>query len=165
MKLLASTADNVLPQVLPDAVALGINKKKCQTDRGYWIDNKAECKSNGWYYNSGNRRRSINEYKCHTNKSYWNDNKAECKSNGWYYNKAGNRRDSINDEPCKRWKKNNQEKYDDYCRNALSDFFENYKDAELIADILTGVYDDEDFKLEDFHDEDFKDDLEESQDE
>ena len=52
----------------------------------------------------------------------------------------------------------------------LSDFFVNYKDAEIIADILTGVYDDNNFQVEGFQDdnfqvEDFKDDLEESKDE
>ena len=99
--------------------------------------------------------------KCQSNKSYWESNKSECQRQGWYYNR-GRRQNDINDEQCKKWKKNNPAKYDKNCKNALANFFANYEDADLIFDILTaGFYD----KDEDIPDGDSKDGLEEAQDE
>ena len=162
---MAGTAGNALPQPqgLSDFItSSGVNKNSCQTNKNYWVNNMDACKKKGWKYNKGNRETSrVNKDSCQTNKNYWDNNKDACKNEGWYYN-TGNRNADINDEQCKKWKKNNPAKYDKNCKNVLAGFFANYEDADLIFDILTaGLYDED----EDVPDGDSKDDIDEAQDE
>ncbi len=102
-----------------------------------------------------------NKDDCQTDEDYWQKNKKACQDAGWFYNR-GNRQNDKNDEQCKKWKKSNPTKYSKICKHALADFFANYKDAELIFDILTAGRDGED---ENIQDGDSKDDLEGTQDE
>ena len=130
---MAGTAGNVLPQPqdLSDFItSSGVNKNKCQSNKSYWESNKKECKRKGWYYNRGRRQ---------------NDDDDDGRQN------------DNDDEQCKKWKKNNRAKYDRKCKNALANFLANYEDADLIFDILTAGFYDED---EDILDGDFTYDVE-----
>jgi len=155
--VLAGTADNVLlPQVSSDAAAgadEGGRKYDCINDKQYWQDYKEWCKEHGYRYSGGSgsdTKTTCRKSKCQEDRGYFKDYKHCCKEHDWYYDSHDSHEHhrDANEDKCDYWYKHNYEKYHKYCA-ALSDFFENYKDAELIADVLTGVYD------EDFQDENF----------
>jgi hypothetical protein len=180
-KVLAGTADNVLPEVLFDVTTDADETGKCEkctNNKEYWVDHKPMCKDIGCKYSGGGggdmNKSTCRRNKCLDNKEYHKSHRTCCHNKGYEYEPHGPTygkhkcEDNINGywDNNKAWCKRHGWCPDDYKGQCDG----RYKDAKIIADILTGVYDDENFQVEDFQDEDFqdedfKDDPEESQDE
>jgi len=169
---LTGTAEDILlPQSLSDVTAdadaadEGQRRDKCLHDRQYWRDHKPWCISHGYHYSGGGsaENKSCRKHNCEEDREYYKNNKSCCDNNHWPYDSHGPR---FQKHKCEdNWDFWKEHKH--WCRD--HGYCYGCDDAELIADIFTGVYDedfkDENYPGENFQGEDIKDDSEEAQDE
>ena len=167
-KVLAGTADNVLPQVLFDVTTDADETGKCEkctNNKEYWLDNKSMCKDIGCKYSGGGGGGGGTKSTCRTNrckddKDYYKSHKACCNNKNAPYEPHG---PTYGKHKCEEnihgfWDNNKAWcKRHGWCPSWYTGKCGSSKDAKIIADILTDVYDDENFQVEDFQDEDFQD--------